>query len=82
MHLELSGKPLQSGATEMTANQKAREWAEIKELEKDFFHELQFVSARVRRMKRVETAFAIIVGILVSSLLLVVLFLAVKDFWN
>jgi hypothetical protein len=66
----------------MTANQKAREWAAIKEIEKDLVHELQFVSARVRRMKRVETDLAIVRGILVSSLLLVVLLPAIKDFWQ
>ena len=64
----------------MTENQKAREWAESKELEKDFFHELQFVSARVRRMKRVETEFTIIMGILISPLLILVLLLALRDF--
>jgi hypothetical protein len=66
----------------MTANQKAREWAAIKEIEKDLVHELQFVSARVRRMKRVETDLAIVRGILISPLAILILLPAIKDFWQ
>jgi hypothetical protein len=63
-----------------SADQKAREWAAIEEIEKDFFHELQFVPAQVRRMKCVGTDFAIVLGLLIRPL--PILILAIKDFWK
>jgi len=66
----------------MTQDRKAQEWAELKRLEKEFFQELQFVSAQVRKIKRDGTEFRTWIGMLISLLLLLVLLLVVQDFWS
>jgi len=59
----------------VNADRKAKDWLELKKLEKDYFQELQFWSLQVRMAKRDKTEFRIQCGILMGVLALTFLLL-------
>jgi len=61
-------------------DRKAQEWLELKKLEKDFFQELQFLSARVRTLKLERMESGVLGVILTLPILLLILLLAFMDF--
>ncbi|PYK98796.1 MAG: hypothetical protein DME19_11140 [Verrucomicrobia bacterium] len=64
----------------MNEDRKAQEWLELKKLEKDFFQELQFLSARVRTLKLERMESGVLGVILTLPILLLILLLAFMDF--
>ncbi len=61
-------------------NRNAVEWLQLKQIENDFFHELQFVCQRLQDMKRRKMEYRILLVIVVAAVLLPVLYLAAVDF--
>jgi len=59
----------------VNADRKAKDWVELKKLEKDYFQELQFWSRQVRMAKRDKTEIRIQCGILMGVLALTFLLL-------
>ena len=57
----------------MNADRKAKDWVELKKLEKDYFQELQFWSRQVRKIRQETTDFRVQFGMLLGMLVLTVL---------
>jgi hypothetical protein len=64
----------------MSEDGKAKEWIEIKNLEKDFIREFQFVSEQARKTRRDSISLRLQCWFLVGMLVLVVLLLYLEGF--
>jgi len=57
----------------VNADRKAKDWVELKKLEKDYFQELQFWSRQVRKIRQETTDCRVQFGMLLGMLVLTVL---------
>jgi len=57
----------------VNADRKAKDWVELKKLEKDYFQELQLWSRQVRKIRQETTDLRVQFGMLLGMLVLTVL---------